>query len=71
MVIVSEMGTGRTCSEEPGCYGEIYGDAVSNADWAAPLRVEARLEEVVVAARREPAKADSEGFMAHLCLCQE
>jgi hypothetical protein len=71
MVIIMEMGAGRTYGEEPGRYGASYGDEVLNAGWAEVPRVEARLEEVVVSTRREPVKADIEGFMARLYACQE
>ena len=71
MVIFMEMGTGRSYGVEPGSYGEAYGDEVLNAGWAEVPRIEARLEEAVVSARREPAKADVEGFMARLYACQE
>lgn len=71
MVIVMEMGTGRTCGGELGGYGEAYGDEVLNAAWAEVPRIEARLEEVVVSTHREPARADVEGFLARLYACQE
>ena len=71
MVIVMEMNTGRAYGEELGSYGEAYGDEVMNAGWAEVPRIETRLEEVVVSTRREPAKADVEGFMARLYACQE
>jgi hypothetical protein len=69
MVIVMEMSTGR--SEAPGGDGDVYGDEVLNAGWAEVPRIEARLEEVVVSARREPAGVDVDGFMARLYAFQE
>jgi hypothetical protein len=71
MVIIMEMGSGRASREEIGGYGEAYGDEVLSAGWTDVPPIEARLQEVVVAARREPAKADIEGFMARLHLRQE
>lgn len=71
MVISMEMDSGRTFSEALGGYGEVDGDEVLNAGWAEVPRSEARLEEAVVSAHREPARADIEGFMARLYACQE
>lgn len=71
MVIVMEMSTGRAYGEDLSSYGEAYGDEVLNAGWADVPRIEARLEEVVVSARREPANADVDGFMARLYAFQE
>lgn len=71
MVIIMEMGTGRAFNEESGSYGEAYGDEVLNAGWAEVPHVAARLEEVVLSTRHEPARADIDGFMARLYACQE
>lgn len=71
MATVMEMSTGRTYGEELGSYGESYGDEVLNAGWAEMPRIEARLEEVVMSTRHQPAKSDIEGFMTRLYACQE
>ena len=75
MVIIMEMSTGKsagqTSGDAPGSDGEVYGDEVLNAGWAEVPRIEARLEEVAVSARREPARVDVDGFMARLYAFQE
>lgn len=70
MVIVMEMSTGRVAGEKNSPYGEAYGDEVLNAGWAEVPRIELRLEEVGVSARREPVKVDVEGFLARLYVNQ-
>lgn len=71
MVILMEMSSGRACGNDFGCYGRMCGGDVSNASGAEVPRIEARLEEVVVAAHRKPAIAGIAGFMAHRYLDQE
>jgi hypothetical protein len=69
MVIVMEMSTGKSAGQTSD--GEVYGDEVLNAGWAEVPRIEARLEEVAVSARCEPARVDVDGFMARLYAFQE
>lgn len=65
MIIVMEMNSGRTRSEVFSCEGAACNE-ISNADELGVPRIEARLEEVVVSARRQPAQTEMAGFMASL-----
>jgi hypothetical protein len=66
MVIVMEISSGKVLDEACNNNNDVYSDEVLYASWAEPRRIETVLDSVVASAR-----ANLDGFMARLYVCQE